>query len=66
MTVPFERTRAVRQTEKFLLELIDPKVTPRVPKRIRDQAKFCLRHYPTAFELTITAEKCPEYWSETF
>ena len=66
MTIPAERTRAVAQTEKFLLELLDPKVTPRIPKRIRDQARHCLRHYPTATELSITANKCPEYWSDTF
>lgn len=64
MTIPYERTRAVIQTEKFLLDLLDPKVTPRVPQKIREHARWCLRHYPTATELLITAEKCPEFWSD--
>ena len=51
MTIPYERARAVRQTEQFLLELCDPMKTPRVPKRQREMAKFLLRHYPTLSDL---------------
>jgi hypothetical protein len=53
MTLPFERARAVRHTEKFLMDLCDPKKTPRVPKRYRDQAKALLRHYPTLHDLEM-------------
>lgn len=53
MTLPYERRRAVEQTEKFLLELIDPKATPKVPNTIRMQAKALLRHYPTGHDLEM-------------
>ena len=37
-------------------------MTPGVPKRIRAQAKWCLRHYPTSFEIELTSDKLPELW----
>ena len=56
MTLPFERTRAVIETEKFLINLCDPKVTPGLPKIIRQRARGLLRHYPSSFDIkTVTA-----------
>ncbi len=49
MTVPNERKAAVMNTEKFLIRLMDPKQTPRVPKAIRQEACRLLRHYPTEY-----------------
>jgi hypothetical protein len=46
MTLPSERYNAVRQTRDFLRQLLDLKVTPRVPKNIRNQARALLKHYP--------------------
>jgi len=46
MTLPDERFRSIQKTEEFLESLLDPKKTPRVPKDIRQQARWCLRHYP--------------------
>ncbi len=57
MTVPVERTNAVKWTEDFLLELVDPKKTPRIPKSIRQKALRCLRHYPSKFHMDIIAER---------
>lgn len=57
MTVPVERTNAVIWTESFLIDLLDPKKTPRVPKSIRDQARRLLRHYPSKFEMDIIADR---------
>lgn len=54
MTIPSERTRAVLNTEQFLIDLLDPKKTPRVPKDIRRRAGLLLRHYPSDFDLEIT------------
>ena len=51
MTIPYERTRAVKQTEEFLLALCNPSKTPRVPKHIREWARGCLRHYPSQMDL---------------
>jgi hypothetical protein len=57
MTVPIERTNAVVWTHDFLVELLDPKVTPRVPKSIRDKARRLLRHYPAEFEMDVIARR---------
>ena len=60
MTVPTERTRAVLYTRKFLLRLIAPEETPRVPKAVRREALACLRHYPWDIEMALAAKKAPE------
>jgi len=57
MTVPVERTNAVIRTQKFLLELLDPKKTPRVPRLIRQDARNLLRHYPTEFDMNMIADR---------
>lgn len=57
MTVPVERTNAVINTQKFLLELLDPKKTPRVPRSVRRQALHLLRHYPSEFDMNTIAER---------
>ena len=62
MTIPVERTRAVMYTKDFLFTLLDPKVTPRVPREVRRQASRCLRHYPSSFDLQQAARKCPSSW----
>ena len=60
MTLPCERYNAVRRTEEFLKDLMDPKLTPRVPTEIREKAYYCLRHYPGEYYLDVMATKCPE------
>ena len=59
MTLPDERYRAIKYTEQFLTDLIDPKKTPRVPKEIRQRAYSCLRHYPGGYYLDVLATKSP-------
>lgn len=51
MTLPNERTNAIIVAREFLLDLIDPKVTPKIPREVRRRAISCLRHYPHIFEL---------------
>jgi hypothetical protein len=53
MTTPSERTRAVLLTESFLITLINHKLSPKIPKGIREQAKMLLRHYPSRIELEM-------------
>jgi len=60
VTLPDERYRAIKYTEQFLIDLLDPKKTPRVPKDIRQRAYSCLRHYPGGYYLDLLASKCPE------
>jgi hypothetical protein len=57
MTIPIERTNAVIRTQKFLLDLLDPKKTPRVPRLIRQDARNLLRHYPSEFEMNVIADR---------
>jgi len=60
MTLPYERYNAVKWTEKFLIELLDPKQTPRVPRLIRERAYALLKPYPGGYNLDVIATKCPE------
>ena len=65
MTLPYERTRAVLLTQEFLIELLDPKKTPRIPKHIRQQARSLLRHYPNPFEMEMVAKREDELHETT-
>lgn len=56
MTLPVERTNAVLRTEKFLMDLRDPKKYPRVPKAVREEASRLLRHYPSQYNMMYIEE----------
>jgi len=60
MTLPDERYRAINRTRQLLLNLINPAHTPRVPKLIREEAMYCLRHFPTTYDMQLAEEKAPE------
>lgn len=60
MTLPDERYWAIRNTQQFLLRLLDPKETPRVPRYLRQQAGSLLKHYPNDWHLERLAEKSPD------
>jgi len=61
MTLPDERYRAVVQTQRFLLQIL---TTPRVPKAVKDQARACLRHYPSDWDMKRAAEGSPDVFQE--
>ena len=65
MTLPDERYRAVIQTREFLFDLADPKKTPRLSKQIRQQAIWCLRHYPSAWDMEAASREAPEVFAKT-
>lgn len=69
MTIPSERTRSVVQTREFLVSLLDPKKTPRVPLRVRKQAGRLLRHYPSGLDMEEAGRLgivfCPNYRCDT-
>ncbi len=48
MTLPDERRRAILYTKDFLLDLCNPRATPKVPKKIREEAQRLLKHYPVS------------------
>ena len=64
MTMPFERRWAVNNTRLFLVDLMDPKKTPGVPKEIRKEAYRCLRHYPAEYYMERAAEQAPEIFGD--
>ena len=64
MTLPDERYAAVLRTKNFMMDLCDPKKTPRIPKSIRQQALWCLRHYPDTWNMQQAAQACPDVFAE--
>lgn len=64
MTLPDERYRAVVQTRRFLMDLCNSAHTPRVPKIVREHARWCLRHYPSDWEMSQAAEAAPHVFAE--
>lgn len=63
MTVPFERTHAVRRARCLLEALADSKRTPRVPRGVRKEAAALLRHFPSDADLRWTADALPYLWA---
>lgn len=64
MTLPNERRMAIIRTEDFLLSLLDPKKTPGVPKAIREEARRCLRHFPSKYYMDRASELAPTIFGE--
>jgi hypothetical protein len=62
--MPNERLNALKRTRQFLMDLINPKKTPRIPKEVRREASARLRHYPCDYYLEELAEKSPEILSK--
>ena len=60
MTLPNERYRAINNAREFLRKLLDPKQTPRVPKKVRKEAYYALKHYPGEFDTVMLAEAAPK------
>lgn len=54
--IPEEEYHSLKETYKFLCDLIDPKKYPRIPKQIRTNASYCLRHYPIRQDLKDIAD----------
>lgn len=60
MTLPEEAYRSVVGTRRFLLDLLDPQKTPRVPRAVRLQARRLVKHFPFDCEIevgTVTPNK---------
>lgn len=51
MTLPFERVNAIVNARQFLRDLLDPKKTPRVPRKIRREAYYVLKHFPQDYDI---------------
>jgi hypothetical protein len=55
-----ERTYSLINTRAFLRRLLNRTLTPRVPKEIRLEAKYLLKHFPWDSEIKRAALKCPQ------
>jgi hypothetical protein len=64
MTLPDERYNAVIRTRQLLLNLTNPQHTPRVPKLVRQEALYCLRHFPTDYDMKRAEELAPQVFEE--
>ena len=64
VTMPNERRYAVNHTRQFLLDLLDPKKTPRVPSAVRKEAGRCLKHYPGEYIMLKVSEEAPGLFGE--
>lgn len=57
MTTTDERYQAILNARDFLYRLMDPKQTPKVPKKIRQEARARLKHFPTDFDVEQTFKR---------
>ena len=64
MTLPYERKNAVVNAERFLLDLCNPRITPRVPREIRDRARSLLRHYPSELYMEEASNQAPAVFGD--
>jgi hypothetical protein len=64
MTLPDERFRSILRTEEFLIDLTDPKKTQKIPRKIREQAVACLRHFPSYYYLKQIEHAAPDIIQE--
>ena len=53
MTLPEERWHSIERARTFMRSLLDPKLTPGVPRAIRVEARARLKHYPTPCEMPM-------------
>jgi hypothetical protein len=64
MTMPNERKWAIDNTRLFLVDLMDPKKTPRVPSAIRKEAYRCLKHYPGEYSMEEAQRLAPSVFGQ--
>lgn len=57
MTLPDERYRAVMQTKKFLESILNTRNG--LSKDMKEEARSCLRHFPSEYDLDQAAEAAP-------
>lgn len=66
MTIPAEELASITMSKKFLFKLLDKKETPRVPKKVRDEAARCLRHFPYTWVTCELWEGRIKTWDKMF
>ncbi len=64
MTLPDERYRAVMWAGRFLKSLSYSSETPRVPLKIRQEARAILRHFPGEWDMKRASDGSPDVFQE--
>lgn len=64
MTLPDERYRAVLWAGRFLQSLSYSSETPRVPLKIRQEARNILKHFPSEWDMQRAADGAPDVFQE--
>jgi len=64
MTLPDERYRSLFNTRNFLIDLVNPRMTPRVPRQVRQRAMNLLRHFPNIYYLDQLCDKLPNQYAK--
>lgn len=64
MTLPDERYHSIIMARHLLTKLLSPKLTPRVPADLRREARLCLRHFPSEWEMQETANLAPQVFQK--
>lgn len=59
-TLPDDRYSSVVEAREFLKSLMNPRITPRVPKRFRTMARTILQHFPDDDDMTQLSKRCPD------
>jgi len=60
MTMPVERYNALMRTQKFLIELQNPRGDWKKISEIRKEATRCLKHYSWEMDLEDLANQSPD------
>lgn len=61
MTLPDERYRSMMAADQLLKDILS---TPRVPKDIKNRARYVLRHWPDTHYIDELARRCPDIITE--
>jgi RNA:NAD 2'-phosphotransferase (TPT1/KptA family) len=64
MTTPYERTRALVETRKFLEQLSGGRLTSASLENLQNAASALLRHFPEENNLRLSAKVLPLLWAE--
>jgi hypothetical protein len=63
MTLPRERTRAIVNVHDFLVRLVSPyneNGIKKIPRAVREEALWLLRHYPRPYDIHAAAKCAPD------
>ena len=64
VTLADERYRSLVETKKFLMTLLSPHATPKVPRVIRESARSLLRHWPSDYHIEEMCRLMPQHFAK--